>query len=141
MTYPDAVRRAGHADGDALFDAMLSGRSGITFTLDDYEDAWRLRRARRRQRIALEIPELLDRAAPALGDGPARWTSDEFPLVLVGRRAPHSPPTRSSATAWRKRDADGALRISPQDAGASASPTAGSRTGHDRGRPSADASR
>ena len=27
MTYPDAVRRAGHADGDALFDAILAGRS------------------------------------------------------------------------------------------------------------------
>jgi anaerobic selenocysteine-containing dehydrogenase len=40
MTHPDAVRRAGHPDGEALFDAILGGRSGITFTLDDYEDAW-----------------------------------------------------------------------------------------------------
>ena len=28
MTYPEAVRRAGHADGNALFDAILSSRSG-----------------------------------------------------------------------------------------------------------------
>ncbi|EUA91686.1 molybdopterin oxidoreductase family protein [Mycobacterium ulcerans str. Harvey] len=28
MTYPDAVRRAGHTDGNALFDAILNGRSG-----------------------------------------------------------------------------------------------------------------
>ena len=28
MTYPDAVRRAGHADGNALFEAILaSGRA------------------------------------------------------------------------------------------------------------------
>ncbi len=40
MTYPDAVRRAGHADGEALFDAILAGRSGVVFTVDDYEDAW-----------------------------------------------------------------------------------------------------
>jgi len=30
LTYPDAVRRAGHADGDALFDAILNGPSGVT---------------------------------------------------------------------------------------------------------------
>ena len=29
LTYPDAVKRAGHADGEALFDAMLTQRSGI----------------------------------------------------------------------------------------------------------------
>ena len=28
ITYPDAVRRAGHADGNALFDAILTGKSG-----------------------------------------------------------------------------------------------------------------
>lgn len=33
MTYPDAVRRAGHDDGNALFDAILDGRSGVTFTV------------------------------------------------------------------------------------------------------------
>ena len=38
MTYPDAVRRAGHEDGDALFDAIIEGRSGMTFTVDEYED-------------------------------------------------------------------------------------------------------
>jgi hypothetical protein len=28
MAYPKAVRRAGHADGNALFDAILESRSG-----------------------------------------------------------------------------------------------------------------
>src|SRR6187200_8253 len=59
MTYPDAVRRAGHADGNALFDAILAGRSGITFTLDDYEDVWSYV-SHPDRRIALEIPALLD---------------------------------------------------------------------------------
>ena len=58
MTYPDAMRRAGHADGDALFDAILEGRSGITFTVDEYEDDFSYI-AHPDKRIALEIPEML----------------------------------------------------------------------------------
>ncbi|WP_162931284.1 MULTISPECIES: hypothetical protein [Streptomyces] len=38
--YPAAMRRAGHPSADALFDAMLGGRSGVTFTEDEYGDAW-----------------------------------------------------------------------------------------------------
>ena len=38
LAYPEAVRRAGHADGNALFDAILQNRSGVTFTVHDYED-------------------------------------------------------------------------------------------------------
>ncbi|MFB6599584.1 hypothetical protein [Streptomyces diastaticus] len=30
------MRRAGHRNADALFDAVLEGRSGITFTEDEY---------------------------------------------------------------------------------------------------------
>ena len=36
MTYPEAVRRAGHADGNELFDAILDSPSGVTFTRDEY---------------------------------------------------------------------------------------------------------
>ena len=42
MTYPDAVRRAGHADGNALFEAILSSRSGVTFTVHEYADDFAL---------------------------------------------------------------------------------------------------
>src|SRR5262249_1516595 len=35
MRNPEAVRRAGHADGEALFDAILAGRSGVIFTAED----------------------------------------------------------------------------------------------------------
>ncbi|MDW5593998.1 molybdopterin-dependent oxidoreductase [Conexibacter stalactiti] len=120
MTYPDAVRGAGHegegpALGEALFDALLTGRSGITFTLDDYEDAWRYVRTAD-GRIALEIPELLDelRALDASAPG---WTSDEFPFVLsAGERRASTANTIIRDPAWRKRDAQGALRIAPADA-------------------------
>jgi anaerobic selenocysteine-containing dehydrogenase len=120
LTYPDAVRRAGHvgegpALGEALFDAMLAGRSGITFTLDDYEDAWSYVRAPG-GRIALAIPELLEELH-ALPATPPRWTSDELPLVLsAGERRSSTANTIIRDPSWRKRDGHGALRVSPADA-------------------------
>ena len=58
MTYPDAVRRAGHADGNALFDAILDSPSGVTFTRDEYGDDFE-RIVHPDKRIALELPEML----------------------------------------------------------------------------------
>jgi formate dehydrogenase len=115
MKYPDAVRRAGHADGEALFEAMLSGRSGITFTLDDYEDAWTYV-SHPDNRIALEIPELLSELGD-LAAAPDSHVSEELPLVLsAGERRSNTANTIIRDPAWRKRDAAGALRISPSDA-------------------------
>jgi formate dehydrogenase len=115
MANPDAVRRAGHADGDALFDAILEGRSGVTFTLDDYEDDFRYI-AHPDKRIALEIPEMLaelaalERARPGL-------TDDDYPVVLsVGERRAYTANDIFRNPGWRKRDADGALRVSADDA-------------------------
>jgi anaerobic selenocysteine-containing dehydrogenase len=114
-TYPDAVRRAGHADGEALFDALLSGRSGITLTLDDYEHAWSYIR-HPDGRIALAIPGLLDELR-TLADEQPGWCSDELPLVLsAGERRSSTANTIIRDPEWRKRDAEGALRISPADA-------------------------
>ena len=115
MRNPDAVRRAGHADGEALFEAILEGRSGITFTLDDYEDVWAYV-AGPEHRIALEIPELIESLQALASERPG-WTNDEFPLVLsAGERRANTANTIIRDPGWRKRDRDGALRISPQDA-------------------------
>jgi anaerobic selenocysteine-containing dehydrogenase len=117
MKYPEAVRRADHPDGEALFEAMLSGRSGITFTIDDYEDVWSYV-AHADRRIALEIPELLDELR-SLPEASIRHTSDELPLVLsAGERRSSTANTIIRDPAWRKRDPQGALRISPADAAA-----------------------
>jgi anaerobic selenocysteine-containing dehydrogenase len=114
-TYPESVRRAGHADGDALFDAMLAGSSGITFTVDDYEDAWSYV-AHPDRRIALEIPELLAELQSLPGER-ARWTTDSFPFVLAaGERRSTTANTIIRNPDWRKRDRNGALRINPDDA-------------------------
>jgi formate dehydrogenase len=113
--YPDAVRRAGHADGEALFDAVLEGRSGITLTLDDYDDAWSYIR-HPDGRIALPIAGLLDELR-GLSDAQPSWVSDELPFVLsAGERRSSTANTIIRDPEWRKRDGQGALRISPIDA-------------------------
>jgi anaerobic selenocysteine-containing dehydrogenase len=115
MTYPDAVRRAGHADGNALFEAILDGKSGITFTLDDYEDVWSYV-SHPDKRIALEMPDLLDELR-SLGSGHEGWTNAEFPFVLsAGERRSSTANTIIRDPDWRKRDRDGALRMSSEDA-------------------------
>ena len=115
MTYPDAVRRAGHADGDALFDAILTARSGVVFTVDEYEDDFGYI-THAGHRFALEIPELL-RETDALQNATPGWTSDEFPFVLsAGERRAYTANDIFRDAAWRKRDPDGALRLSPADA-------------------------
>ncbi|MDR3661216.1 MAG: molybdopterin-dependent oxidoreductase, partial [Mycobacterium sp.] len=115
MTYPDAVRRAGHADGNALFTAILEGRSGVTFTVHEYDDDWQLITHGDR-RIAFEIPELLTELG-ALAAGRPPLTTAEYPIVLsAGERRAFTANDIIRDPVWRKRDADGALRVSVQDA-------------------------
>ncbi|MCE7009174.1 molybdopterin-dependent oxidoreductase [Kibdelosporangium philippinense] len=114
MTYPEAVKRAGHADGEALFEAILNSPSGITLTLDDYADTWRYV-GTEDGRIHLAIPSLLDEMRTL--DSAQVWTSDEFPFVLsAGERRSFTANTIMRDPTWRRRDTRGALRISPQDA-------------------------
>lgn len=115
MAYPEAVRRAGHADGNALFDAILASPSGVTFTRHEYEDDFALITHADRK-IALKIPEMLDDLR-ALAAAPPRLTTAEFPIVLsVGERRAYTANDIFRDPSWRKRDADGALRVSVEDA-------------------------
>jgi anaerobic selenocysteine-containing dehydrogenase len=115
MTYPEAVRRAGHADGNALFDAILNSPSGVTFTAHNYEDDWALI-SHSDHKIALEIPEMLDDLR-ALATAPPALTTSDLPIVLsVGERRAFTANDIIRDPSWRKRDADGALRVSVEDA-------------------------
>ncbi|MCH9702081.1 MAG: molybdopterin-dependent oxidoreductase, partial [Actinomycetia bacterium] len=117
MTYPEAVSRAGHADGNALFDAILNGRSGVTFTVHDYEDDFALI-SHPDRKIALELPELLAEVR-ALADAAVGLTTPEFPIVLsAGERRAFTANDIMRNPAWRKRDVDGSLRVSVEDADA-----------------------
>jgi anaerobic selenocysteine-containing dehydrogenase len=115
MAYPDAVRRAGHADGNELFDAILASPSGVTFTRDEYGDDLE-RIVHPDKRIALELPEMLTELAE-LDAGPLSRTTDRLPIVLsVGERRSFTANDIFRDPGWRKRDGDGALRVSAEDA-------------------------
>ena len=115
MEYPDAVRRAGHADGNELFDAILASPSGVAFTRDEYGDDFE-RIVHPDKRIALELPEMLAEL-DTLEAGPLIKTSELLPIVLsVGERRSFTANDIFRDPRWRKRDADGALRVSAEDA-------------------------
>ncbi|MCV7433336.1 molybdopterin-dependent oxidoreductase [Mycolicibacterium bacteremicum] len=125
MAYPDAVRRAGHADGTALFRAILQNRSGVTFTEHEYADDFALI-THADKKIALEIPELLAETE-VLAQARPTLTTPDFPLVLsAGERRAYTANDILRDPSWRKRDVDGALRMSVQDA-ATAGVVAGDR--------------
>ncbi|MCM1943295.1 molybdopterin-dependent oxidoreductase [Streptomyces sp. G3] len=113
--YPAAMRRAGHASADALFDAMLGGRSGISFTEDEYADAWNYV-PHPGHRIPLPISELLGLLAD-LDSTPAVHTTEDFPIVLAaGQRRAFTANAIFRDNTWRKREHQGTLRVSPHDA-------------------------
>jgi anaerobic selenocysteine-containing dehydrogenase len=114
-TYPEAVRRAGHADGNALFDAILQGGSGVTFTVHDYQDDFDLI-SHADRKIALGMPEMLEELR-GLRDARPGLTTAEFPIVLsAGERRAYTANDIFRDPGWRKRDPDGALRVSVDDA-------------------------
>ncbi|RJQ66943.1 molybdopterin oxidoreductase family protein [Pseudonocardiaceae bacterium YIM PH 21723] len=115
MTNADAVRRAGFADGNALFDGIIAAPQGVKFTVDEWEHVWNYVR-RPDRRFTVEIPELLEKL-DELRTAPVPGVSTEFPLVLsAGERRAFTANTIIRDPEWRRRDAGGALRISPQDA-------------------------
>jgi hypothetical protein len=82
------VRRAGHAGdtpfalGEAVFEAVASGHSGVVLTENDYEETWRDLIRHPDGKIALAIPELLPELR-VLADQPRQAHSDEYPFVLA----------------------------------------------------------
>jgi len=119
---PDAVRRAGFegegpALGDALFRAILENRNGVTISSDPYEVT--LDRIHTDDgRINLVIPELLEELANLIDEQPSQAAEgDAFPFVLAaGERRTATANTIFRSPGWRKKDVDGALRMSPGDA-------------------------
>jgi anaerobic selenocysteine-containing dehydrogenase len=98
---------------DDLFDAILSGHSGVIFASDDYDVSWQ--RLAHEGRIQLVVPMLLSELS-VLSDS-ADATSESFPFVLqAGERRDYTANTIYRDAAWRRKDMEGALRMSPQDA-------------------------
>jgi formate dehydrogenase len=120
MRFPDQVKAAGYtgegpALGNALFEAMISNPDGITFTKHEHGEAWDLLKTPD-QKINVAIPEMLE-AMAGLTDAVTDHSSEEFPFILsAGERRSFTANTIMRDPAWRKRDPEGALRLSPADA-------------------------
>jgi anaerobic selenocysteine-containing dehydrogenase len=111
------VSRAGYGDGpaagDRLFEAILNNPSGVVITDDTYDESWARLGGRM---IQVHIPELLaevaglEHRAPPLPD-------EQWPFVLsAGERRAFTANTIIRDPNWRKRDRQGALRMSETDA-------------------------
>ncbi|MFZ1863292.1 MAG: molybdopterin-dependent oxidoreductase [Polyangiales bacterium] len=118
--FPDSLRRAGFEGSgfdapEKLFDAILASPSGVVFAVDDYEESWRRVRSPN-GKIQASIPELLQELA-GLGKESPDAANDEFPFVLsAGERRSFTANTIFRNPQWRKKDFDGSLRMSPEDA-------------------------
>lgn len=116
---PEAVRRAGHNGegpmlGEALFEAILGSRSGVMFSVNDYEETWRYIK-HEDGLIHLEIPEMLEALRKL--DAKQPNTTGAYPFVLVaGERRSYNANTIYRDPDWRKTDRDGALKVHVADA-------------------------
>ncbi|MFO0575033.1 MAG: molybdopterin-dependent oxidoreductase [Polyangia bacterium] len=116
----DSVQRAGFQGaglelGEALFEAILTSRSGVVFTVDDYDETWRRMQTPDR-RVRLVVPALVEELK-ALGHEDPRRRDPEYPFVLAaGERRSSTANTLYRDPAWRKKDVHGALRLAPADA-------------------------
>jgi formate dehydrogenase len=100
--------------GDRLFDAILSGEHGVVITDDEYDVSWERVGGRR---VQLDVPELLVVVA-GLPTHPLEVDPD-YPFVLAaGERRAFTANTILRDPTWRRRDPDGALRLSESDAAA-----------------------
>ncbi len=115
LTYPDAVRRAGFDTADALFDALLEGR-GVVFTVDGYDATWD-RIDHSDGRINLVVDELANELVGLATEPLTDAAADGYPFILAaGERRSNTANTIYRDHAWRRSDADGSLRMCPEDA-------------------------
>ncbi|GAA5215850.1 molybdopterin-dependent oxidoreductase [Streptomyces thinghirensis] len=116
---PAGVARAGYGDGlmagDRLFEAILAGAHGVVITDDEYDASWKRLGDRR---VQLDVPELLD-VVRRLGAETPAGPDPDYPLVLAaGERRAFTANTIFRDPTWRRRDPQGALRMSQADAAA-----------------------
>jgi anaerobic selenocysteine-containing dehydrogenase len=119
MQHGASLARAGYGGtpfeaASALFDAMLAEPSGIVLAVDEWSGV-RSRVSTPSGKLELALDDMLAEV-DKLASEPEHATT-EFPFVLsAGERRSFTANTILRDPAWRKKDADGALRISPADA-------------------------
>jgi hypothetical protein len=97
-----------------LFDAICANASGVIFAADEWTDV--LKRIKTPDRkIHVQLPDLMEELGKTLASEAA--IDPAFPFTLTaGERRSFTANTIMRDPAWRKKDAGGALRISPADA-------------------------
>ena len=99
----------------ALFEAIVAGASGVIFAVDEWPDVFR-RITTPDRKLHLALPDLLAELARVIA-APRATVDPAFPFVLTaGERRSFTANTIIRDPAWRKKDATGALRMSPADA-------------------------
>ena len=117
---PQSLQRAGFQGepaeaADALFDALLTSKSAVVFSVDDWEESF-ARVNTPNRRIQLAVPELFEEL-DSLASEPAPGANPEFPFVLsAGERRSFTANTIIRNPEWRRKDRAGALRMHPDDA-------------------------
>src|SRR6204780_1176970 len=112
--YPESLRRAGFSEegpalGNALFDAILTNRSGVVVSLDPYDETWRRIHG---GRIDLTIAELMPELKSLRDEQPSH--DPEFPFVLsAGQRRSGTANTIIRDPQWRPKDPTGAPWVNP----------------------------
>jgi len=119
MENPESLARAGFRGSPfeaalALFDAVLASPSGVVFAVDEWKDVLS-RIATPDKKIHVALPDMLAELAKTLRKDAPR--DADFPFVLsAGERRSFTANTIIRDPTWRKKDADGALRMSEADA-------------------------
>ncbi len=120
MSDADSIKRAGYegegmALGNALFDAMRTTPSGVTFTSDPYEKTWD-RMETPDHKINLVVDELVDEFR-GLADEDPSGGDDLFPFVLsAGERRSSTANNVMRDPEWRRKHPTTGLRIHSTDA-------------------------
>src|SRR5262249_24334067 len=102
------------AAANALFDAVLGSPSGLVFAVDEWGEVMG-RIGTPDRKIRAELPDLLAELGKLFGDEDAR--DEAFPFVLsAGGGGSVTANTIIRDPTWRKKDAQGALRLNLDDA-------------------------
>ncbi len=123
MTNPEGVKRAGYEGegaqlGNALFEAIIAGRSGTVFSIEDENEGF-AKVGFDDKKLRLNIAEMLDEVE-ALGDMTDLVELDsDFPLILAaGERRSYTANTAIRNPDWMKSNDAISMSIHPEDAAA-----------------------
>lgn len=121
MENTEAVRRAGYdgegmALGNALFEAILEGRSGTIFSVQDMNETFNNLRFDD-ERVRLQIGEMLEDVEGLSAFEDVVADEEDFPFILAaGERRSHNANTIVRNPAWMKSNDFAAMAIHPEDA-------------------------